>query len=313
MQHKILSENFEPLLKGLSHRGQNMIYYAKILDSNTVRILSPEKNLLDINLDKGGTIGEFTSAKYGEMFITHQDYHLLGDKRKNVKGNHPIFPIFNSPLGSATVFGAEEPLANHGVARLSSCQELAFAPETQTIRLVLRDTTETRRSYPGAFEFIQNIKFTTGSLRIDFQVRSELPFTIGYHPYFNTGKNWCITGFQPGHDKYLYLPNTLSRSEKEALLTANELLTFTGFNKETELNHHFRNVSRPIRLYDYSNKRTITITSSLAQRTVFFDPQSPGLCIEPISAMSGKFGENYDELKPRYALKGYVQYTFGPL
>lgn len=309
MLKKVIS-TFEPLVKGFSSRQNTMLYYTKILESNTVRILAANGTLLEVNLDKGGTVGEFSTKKHGEMFVIHDDFHLLGNKRKNVKGNHPIFPLFNSPINSTNILGANQPLPNHGIARLSTATAL-YNSSTQQLRLLMNANSGTLLVYPAQFSIIQTLSFTDSSLRLDFEVVSEKPFCFGYHPYFNVGQNWCITGFHAGQDQYLYLPNTYDKNLKDAAITNRAFLPFRKFDSAGELNHHFRDVHRPISILDYDNQRKITIESSLAQRTVFYDPNSKGLCIEPISAMSGQFTEKYDQDTPPYKLSGYVNYSFG--
>jgi hypothetical protein len=92
MYHKNIA-SFEPLLKGLHYYKGMMVYTTKARESQSARFLHTNSGVvIDINPDKGGTIGEFFSPKYGEMFEVHEDFHLLGDKRDHVKGNYPVFP-----------------------------------------------------------------------------------------------------------------------------------------------------------------------------------------------------------------------------
>jgi hypothetical protein len=52
---------------------------------------------------------------------------------------------------------------------------------------------------------------------------------------------------------------------------------------------------------------TINIESSLKNRTVISDENSPGLCVEVVS------DDQYDSTENCFHLSGYVQYSFGPL
>ena len=54
------------------------------------------------------------------------------------------------------------------------------------VRARLRDTEETRRAYPFAFEYTLTYRLFLGRLHIELEVESEGPFSVGFHPYFRT-------------------------------------------------------------------------------------------------------------------------------
>jgi galactose mutarotase-like enzyme len=54
------------------------------------------------------------------------------------------------------------------------------------VRAYLSDSDETRRAYPFAFEYALTYRLLEGALHIEVEVESEGPFSVGFHPYFNT-------------------------------------------------------------------------------------------------------------------------------
>ena len=54
------------------------------------------------------------------------------------------------------------------------------------VRACLSDDADTRRSYPFAFEYELTYRLLEGALHVEVAIHSEGPFSVGFHPFFNT-------------------------------------------------------------------------------------------------------------------------------
>ena len=103
-------------------------------------------------------------------------------------GRAPIlFPVVGrSPDETVSIGGRKFPMGNHGFARGSSFS--VVEAETETLRLRMVDSAETRKSYP--FAFVLDIVFALdgGTLVNRAEVRNAgdapMPFSLGFHPAF---------------------------------------------------------------------------------------------------------------------------------
>ena len=103
-------------------------------------------------------------------------------------GRAPIlFPVVGrSPDETVSIGGRKFPMGNHGFARGSSFS--VVEAETETLRLRMVDSAETRKSYP--FAFVLDIVFALdgGTLVNRAEVwnagDAPMPFSLGFHPAF---------------------------------------------------------------------------------------------------------------------------------
>jgi galactose mutarotase-like enzyme len=141
--------------------------------------------------DRGGMLTELSIAGRELYYL---DRATLEDRTANVRGGNPV--LFPSP--GKLVFdvwsrggGARGSMKQHGFARTlpwsledrgTSESGSAFA------RLVLVSNEGTRAQYPWDFRVEATYTLKGRALRVDLRVTnessSEMPFGIGFHPYF---------------------------------------------------------------------------------------------------------------------------------
>lgn len=146
------------------------------------------------------------------------------------------------------------------------------------------------------------------------------PFAVGFHPYFRiqNKRNIDITGIEPG-TSYWYLPNALSKAEKDVVIAQNSSLTYVpgqhgSLNFATaEVNHHFDLAGAaitPIILTDPGLQRRIRLERSAGYNgmTVWCNAdEERAVCIEPVTDRSGLLS-----VKPA-PWRGWVRYTLEKL
>lgn len=122
----------------------------------------------------------------------YMDEETLQDPSKNVRGGVPV--LFPSPgrlegdrFERAGITGA---LKQHGFARTSAFREVGRGTEGSAwLELELVDSEATRAAFPFHFRLRITFRLMTGwTALLRAEVRNtgaaELPFALGYHPYF---------------------------------------------------------------------------------------------------------------------------------
>jgi galactose mutarotase-like enzyme len=96
-----------------------------------------------------------------------------------------LFPVIGKSVdGHVDIDGKLYPMPPHGVARINS---FALASKSDaSCRLTLSDSTQTRVSYPFAFELDVTYTLSGKTLRTVAEIRNRdekpMPFTFGFHP-----------------------------------------------------------------------------------------------------------------------------------
>ncbi len=119
------------------------------------------------------------------------DEATLHDAAQNVRGGVPV--LFPSPGKLAedtfSVDGASGRMRQHGFARTSRFEETARGTDgTAWVELALGDSEVTRAQFP--FGFRLRLRFALAGARLQIRAEvlatgtTELPFALGYHPYF---------------------------------------------------------------------------------------------------------------------------------
>jgi len=251
---------------------------------------------LTATLRKGGAI---VSAIMGgqELFEQDHEYHDLAQVTRT-KGNPNIFPVFNQMPEGVVLAGAQTPLPNHGIARQQPWQ--AFTDPTLPGTLVLRlsSNADTKRSYPYDFTYTQFITLEPEQLTIEQQIETAGAFAVGFHPYFRVGNKLdiAITGIEAG-TRYWYLPNALSKRDKDAIIAADRSLPYVPGKDGSlnfaagEVNHHFHMTGQhhDIVITDPGLQRRIILqrTSTYHALTIWSEAQASAVCVEPVTDRSG--------------------------
>jgi galactose mutarotase-like enzyme len=254
---------------------------------------------LKLSLVKGGTI--VSAHLLGEeLFDIDPDYQDV-EKVTRTKGNPNIFPVFNQMPEGVILDGATYPLPNHGIARNATWKAYVLADLPEVLILQLKSNAETRPYYPYEFTYTQFITLDQSHLTIGQHIDAVGAFGVGFHPYFRVQnkRDLDISGIAPG-TRYWYLPNALSKAEKDAVIAHDRSLTYSPGKQGSinfaagEVNHHF----------DLENvdKTTITMTDPGLNRRIRIDRsddyhgltvwcnegEENSVCVEPVTDRSGK-------------------------
>lgn len=102
-----------------------------------------------------------------------------------------LFPTCGwSRDGAITISGTSYPMPVHGFAAQSLFS--AAQPGGDEIRFTLRDSAETRRHYPFAFELAVSYRLTPAALHVEIAIANAgagpMPYACGLHPGFNWGE-----------------------------------------------------------------------------------------------------------------------------
>ena len=252
---------------------------------------------LTVTLRKGGAI---VSTRLREQEVFEKD-HEYGDLSQitRTQGNPNIFPVFNQMPEGVVLAGAQGPLPNHGIARQEPWQ--AFTSPDLPGMLVLRLTSSehTKHSYPYDFTYTQVITLEPAQLTIDQQIETEGAFSVGFHPYFRVGnkRDIAIAGIDAG-TPYWYLPNALSKREKDAIIAEDRSLLYVpgkagslNFTRG-EVNHHFdmSGQTHDIVITDPGLHRRLILQRTAAYQglTIWSEAQARAVCVEPVTDRSGR-------------------------
>jgi galactose mutarotase-like enzyme len=248
----------------------------------------------------------------GKDILYVEPESFASSNMKFVGGNPVMFPIF-STLGlegqsELHYNGQLIQLPQHGLARLSSEWRANQTKEHQ-VKLYLNDSEKTRSLFPFPFSLEQTYTLGANSLTLEQKVTnhgtSDLPFVIGFHPYFAVSdpKHCEMSGILPHRPCYFvsnhgpdnmdsHLPSTLPLGDEE-------------------VNHHFHQGHHTVTLKDRLVGRTITMERSPSYQcmTVWSEPHRPFVCIEPVTGRRGAMEtrEHLIRLAPNTSWSGSVR------
>jgi galactose mutarotase-like enzyme len=250
-----------------------------------------------------------------ELFDGDADYHDL-TRVTRTKGNPNIFPVFNQMPEGTRLPQATQPLPNHGIARNEPWQAYILPALPGVLVLQLQSNTQTRAFYPHDFTYTQFITLDQQSLTIGQHIVTDGPFAVGFHPYFRVSnkRDLEITGI-PVRTAYWYLPNALSKADKDAVIAQDRSLFYAPGKQGSinfaagEVNHHFDLSSaapEPVCLDDPGLQRRIRIERAHGYLglTVWCNAdEERSVCIEPVTDRSGMLST-----KP-CPWRGWVRYS----
>jgi galactose mutarotase-like enzyme len=273
---------------------------------------------LTLTLVKGGTI--VSVRLLGEELFDRDAEYQDVTKVTRTKGNPNIFPVFNQMPEGVVLAGARSPLPNHGIARNQTWKAYVHPDFPGVLLLQLRSNAQTREFYPYDFVYTQFLTLARERLSIGQHIETDGAFAVGFHPYFriHNKRDIEITGIEAG-TCYWYLPNALSKAEKDAVIAQDQSLAFVPGQQGSlnfaagEVNHHFdvaASINTPIALRDPGLQRRIRIERSDAYKgiTVWCNAEEENsVCIEPVTDRSGMLSA-----KPK-PWQGSVSYTLEKL
>jgi galactose mutarotase-like enzyme len=278
-----------------------------------IHMCTPEASLR-LTLVKGGTM--ISAVLRGEeLFDRDAEYNDL-TKLTRTKGNPNIFPVFNQMPAGVMLPGATQPLPNHGIARNARWTAYVCPTLPGALLLQLKSSDDTRAFYPDDFTYTQCLTLQLQSVNMEQHIITDGPFAVGFHPYFRVSnkRDIVITGIEPS-TPYWYLPNALSKAEKDAVIAQDHSLTYVPGKEGSldfasgEVNHHFDltgTAITPIILTDPGLQHSIRIERSVGYNglTVWCNAdEERSVCIEPVTDRSGMLSVKSTPWQ------GWVRYT----
>ncbi|MGE3538010.1 MAG: hypothetical protein AB7N91_11335 [Candidatus Tectimicrobiota bacterium] len=286
---------FQSLPAGQSHRSGPVTITHTGNSLGEVRIAHGDASMT-VSLRKGGTI--VSAVLRGEEVFEQDPAYADLAQVTRTRGNPNIFPVFNQMPDGVCLPGAQTPLPNHGVARQESWEAFISDALPGALILRLRSNAHTQQSYPHAFTYMQCLTLEPAQISIAQQIDTEGVFAVGFHPYFRVSDKLAvdISGIAAG-TRYWYLPNALSKRDKDAVIAADQYTPYVPGRTGSlnfaagEVNHHFDMVgqSDDIVLNDPGLRRRIILqrTPDYHGVTVWSEAQASAVCIEPVTDRSG--------------------------
>ena len=135
--------------------------------------------------ERGGLITEWISEGKDILYF---DSKRFMDKDKSVRGGIPIlFPICGDLSDGYQVGDKKYFLKQHGFAR-DLPWSINLNKDKQGISLKLKDSEQSRSSFPFFFTLHMDVHLNFKSLKISVKIynqsRDHMPFGFGLHPYF---------------------------------------------------------------------------------------------------------------------------------
>jgi galactose mutarotase-like enzyme len=238
------------------------------------------KSQIEVVPERGGII---TRWRINEQEILYLDEERYADSSKTIRGGVPIlFPICgNLPDDTFNYQGESYKLVQHGFGRLLPWKVIDTSTHNcASITIQLENNSDTLAIYPFEFTVTYTYELRGNSVRIwqtyTNNSKVTMPFSAGFHPYFQVGDKQKLTVEIPGTE---YADNV---SKAEAV-------TFSGFDwQQDEIDAAFTSITANSTSFsDRDLQRKITLEySDFFSTVVFWTVKGKDfICLEPWSAL----------------------------
>jgi D-hexose-6-phosphate mutarotase len=223
---------------------------------------------------RGALIASFVTQGTEVLYL---DQATLDDPTRNVRGGVPLlFPFAGKPPPGSR-------LPQHGFARRLpwAVAETHEGPDAASLTCVLRDSPETRASWPFGFEIRYTIGLSAGRLMLEwvFHNHSEepMPLHFGIHPYFlvaNKTKAHVLGATGNAYD---------NRQQRSVQVDG---IDFSG----SEVDLHFPSFRSRHTELSRGDARSVRVNWSdvFENLIVWTLPDQPFVCVEPWTALGGQ-------------------------
>jgi galactose mutarotase-like enzyme len=201
-----------------------------------------------------------------------------------------LFPIVGWTRDGARIDGRRYDLGLHGFAR-----ELAFAIEARAadfVRLVARDSAETRERYPFAFALALEYRLSAATLYMTIEVQNTgaapLPYACGLHPGFawpfaggpRHGARVRFCAPEPAHVPVIAPGGLFSRQTRPIPLEAGTLLPLDDALFAQEALCFLDAASRSLRFEQADGSALSMTLQDFPHLALWTIPGAPFLCLE---------------------------------
>ena len=260
---------------------------------------------IEVVPERGGII---TRWRINGKEILYLDEERYADPSKTVRGGVPIlFPICGDlPDDTFNYRGKSYQLVQHGFGRRIPWKVVETSTDNcASITLSIESNPETLKVYPFEFAITYTYELRGNSLKIwqTYTNKSEveMPFSAGFHPYFQVGDKQQLEVEIPGSE---YADNVSKAAA----------VSFSGnFDyQEDEIDAAFTSITANSTSFsDRDNRRKVTLRySDLFSTLVFWTVKGKDfICVEPWSAPRNGIntGEQITILEPGASCKADVE------
>ena len=256
------------------------------------------KTALTITPERGGMITGFTLD--GEEYIWTRRPNFSECNRPRF-GVPVLFPSCGNPDNGVHLFdGKAYPMECHGFADLCAWEVESVGPDG--VSLVLESTPLTKFLYPFDFTLLVNYNLEGSKATISMTVINEgdkpMPFSFGYHPYFNASalenvdfNIQCATCSENAKGEQPAAPEKITLTRKEGADNSIRLLTGVEF---------------PMSFTDKGNghKGTVDADETFTNGVLWQQDAESFVCMEPWNGWANSVNEEgkHEVLEPDEAM-----------
>lgn len=242
---------------------------------------------LTVTPEKGGMATSFTKA--GEEYLWLRDKNFESTDRPRC-GIPILFPSCSKPDGGVHHFsGADYPIEVHGLADLVPWQVKTAADDA--IELTLAPNGLTKFVYP--FDFLLTMRYTlagntaTLALTVANTGDKDLPFSVGFHPYFAASKLDNV--------HFAIQAATCSEDAKGEQPAAPKEITLTRKPGSADSIRLLTGVKSPMVMTDSGNGHKVTVAfdeSCFSNGVLWQQDAESFVCMEPWNGWANSVNED---------------------
>lgn len=269
-------------------------YHLLDCEANTKCTITPEK---------GGMCTSFTIDGEEMIYINEENYY--SDLRTRC-----AIPILFPTLGVCEneqihIDGKSYPMGIHGIAHGQTWEVIEESCDTcaqLTIRLSSNETT--LKSYPYHFTFDICYRLKDKTLEIGIQIHNheakEMPFTIGFHPYFKVSNTNNLTFSIPA--------KTVQDKQGDFVPCTQIMFPYAPETKVT-----LGKISSPCKFIDQMSGHSVTIQfeKDIQYIVLWSLCEQNFICMEPWSELPNALNEGKGQIiEPQSEYKSTISITF---
>lgn len=256
------------------------------------------KTELTITPERGGMITGFTLD--GEDYVWRR-YPNFGQCNRPRFGIPVLFPSCGKPDNGVHTFdGVDYPMEIHGFAALCAWEVESVGPDGVT--LILESSPLTKFLYPFDFTVMITYNLEGNKATIDLTVINEdekpMPFSFGYHPYFNVS-NLDNVSFDIHCDTY-------AQDFKGEQTKAPEKITLTRVPGSDNSLQALKGVTFPMVMTDSGNGHKVTVDAdaTFTNGVLWQQDAESFVCMEPWNGWANSVNEDgkHEILEPGEAM-----------
>ena len=250
--------------------------------------------------ERGGLITEWRSEGRELLYF---DLDRFLDKDKSVRGGIPIlFPVCGDLSDGYLIDGKKYFLKQHGFAR-DLPWSIVLLKDKLGIRLKLSDTNDSRSCFPFFFTLLMDVRLKEKSLQISIKIynqsKDSMPFSFGFHPYFQVSNTQKIK-INGLPEKCVDQTNMKVTNVSDQIRILDKGVDFLSYP------------SSSVQLVDSLSRNVIELLNQEPMDTtvIWTDPPRQMVCLEPWTSPRDSLvtGDRKLEIKPEEYIKLFTTF-----